>query len=204
VTALTDILELSTFLEWDNARSFAIQTLSSSTIGLTPAHKLSLAISYRIHPWIEPTFQLLMNTQTHSFTVEDSAFLGQRIMMLIVTTQATIRNHRLLVAYNPLKLQHHLTACKQPLTTCQCNWESAWWDGLARHYLHLDFPCSPQDILLKLEKTPVMGVTTECRLHVIELIKQQRVFEVEDDLKAEALSKVMALKGTVVVIGVQS
>ncbi|KAF8521994.1 hypothetical protein JB92DRAFT_2888782, partial [Gautieria morchelliformis] len=82
VSALTDILELALFLQWDTARHFAIQALKDS--GLTASHRLSLAI-----------------------------------------------------------------------TTCQCNWETAWWDGLAHHYLHPDFPSSPQDTLLKLEKTAV-------------------------------------------------
>ncbi|KAF8492476.1 hypothetical protein JB92DRAFT_1235343 [Gautieria morchelliformis] len=117
-------------------------------------------------------------------------------MMLIMTTQAAIRNHRLLVAYNPLKLQHHSTTCRKSMTTCQCNWENAWWDGIAPHYLHPDFPCSLQAIFLKLEQTPVLGVTPECWMQAVETIKEQRIFEVEDDLKAKVFNKLKAFEGT--------
>ncbi|KAF8523855.1 hypothetical protein JB92DRAFT_2883211, partial [Gautieria morchelliformis] len=126
VSALTDILELALFLQWDTARHFAIQALKDSS--LTASHWLSLAISYRIPDWIEPAFKDLMDTLPQTFTTEDSMLLGQHIMMLIMTMQAAI-------------------------PTCQCNWETVWWDGLACHYLHPDFPSSPQDTLLKLEKT---------------------------------------------------
>ena len=119
-----------------------------------------------------------------SFTLEDFLLLGPPVSHLIITTLAAIHSHRLLVAYNLL----------QP---CQCNWEAAWWDGLARHYLHPDFPLSPQDMLLKLEKSSVQGVTTACQLEVLRVIKEQRVFEVEDDLKEEALKKIRAYEGTI-------
>jgi hypothetical protein len=184
------------FLQWDAAWHFAIEQLA--TKGLTASHKLSLAICYRIHDWIEPVFQYLMDTLLQNFTVDDSALLGQQIMILIVTTQAAIHHHWLLVAYNLLKLHHHDTACNKTLATCQCNWETAWWDGLACHYLHPNFPCSPQDILLKLEKTPVMGVTTECWLRGIETIKAQWLFELENDMKMEALMKLQTFEGPMV------
>ncbi|KAF8494782.1 hypothetical protein JB92DRAFT_3147091 [Gautieria morchelliformis] len=91
VSALTDILELALFLQWDTARHFAIQALKDS--GLTASHRLSLAISYRISDWIEPAFKDLMDTPPQTFTTEDSMLLGQHIMMLIMTTQAAIRHH---------------------------------------------------------------------------------------------------------------
>ncbi|KAF8490491.1 hypothetical protein JB92DRAFT_3008906, partial [Gautieria morchelliformis] len=137
VSALTDIVELALFLQWDTARHFAIQELKDS--GLTASHRLSLAISYRIPDWIEPAFKDLMDTPPQTFTTDDSMLLGQHSMMLIMTTQAAIRHHRLLVAYNPLKLRPHDVACVKQSATCQCNWETAWWYGLARHYLHPDF-----------------------------------------------------------------
>ena len=185
------------FLEWDGARSFAIEALGSPAIALSPAMRLSTAISYRIGDWIQPAFMELIATPTHSLSLEDFTLLGFPIAHMIVTTQAAIRNHRLVVAYNPFKPPHHDVTCKKPTVTCQCNWEAAWWDGLARHYLHPDFPSSPQDILLKLENTPIVGVTTACRLEAIGNIKQQRVFEFEDDLKEETLRRIKALEGTV-------
>ncbi|KAF8532345.1 hypothetical protein JB92DRAFT_2841981 [Gautieria morchelliformis] len=153
-------------------------------MSLMPAHKLSLAIRFQTKDWTEAVFKVFMDIPLQNFTIEDAALLGQPIMMLIMTTQAAIRNHRLLVAYNPLKLQYHGTTCRKSMTTCQCNWENTWWDRLAWHYLHPDFPCSPQAILLKLEQTPVLGVTTECWMQAVKTIKEQRIFEVEDDLKA--------------------
>ncbi|KAF8531042.1 hypothetical protein JB92DRAFT_2854718, partial [Gautieria morchelliformis] len=123
VSALTDILELALFLQWDTARHFAIQVLKDS--GLTASHRLSLAISYRIPDWIELAFKDLMDTPPQTFTTEDSMLLGQHIMMLIMTMQAAICHHRLLVAYNLLKLRHHDIACVKQSATCQCNWETA-------------------------------------------------------------------------------
>jgi hypothetical protein len=139
-----------------------------------------------------------MEIPSHLFTLEDFTLLGYPICHMILTTQAAIRNHRLLVAYNPLKPPHHEATCKKPMVTCQCNWDAAWWDGLARLYLHPDFPASPQDILLKLENTPIMGVTAACRAQAIDIIKQQRVFEWEDDMKEETLWRIQAMEGTVI------
>ena len=52
-------------------------------------------------------------------------------------------------------------------------------------------------MLLKLEKSSVQGITTACQLEVLRVIKEQRVFEVEDDLKEEALKKIRAYEGTI-------
>jgi hypothetical protein len=140
-----------------------------------------------------------MAMPTHMLMLDDFMLLGWPICHLIITTQAAIRNHHLLVAYNPLKLPHIETSCKKSMvSTCQCNWEAAWWDGLSRLYLHPEFPASPQDILLKLESTPIVGVTTACRLEAIDGIKQQRVFEREDDYKEAVLRKIKQLEGTVI------
>jgi hypothetical protein len=102
----------------------------------------------------------------------------------------------MLVAFNPLKPPNHDPSCEKPILGCQCNWEAAWWDGMARHYLHPDCPSSPQDIIYKLETTPIIGVTTAFRLQAVEIIKQKRVFEAEDDMKHEALMKLKQYEGT--------
>ncbi|KAF8573952.1 hypothetical protein K439DRAFT_891785 [Ramaria rubella] len=195
--ALKDILELATFLEMEIARSFAIQALASPTLNLSPATRLSLAISFRIGDWIEPAFREMIATPANHMSLEDFTQLGPPVTYLIMATQAAIRSHRLVVAYNPLKPPSHDVSCKKPMIGCQCNWEAAWWDGLARHYLHPDFPASPQDIISKLENTPIIGVTTACRLQAVEIIKQQRVFEVEDDMKQAALVRLKEYEGTV-------
>jgi hypothetical protein len=197
LTALKSILGLATFLQWEDARHFAIQALSAPMMTLSPALRLSLALSFRISNWIDPAFSELMVTPLGSLTLEDFTLLGPPITHLIVTTQASIRAHRLLVAYNPFKPTSHDPTCKKPIVRCQCNWEAAWWDGLARHYLHPDFPASPQDIISKLETTPIMGVTTACRLQAVEVIKEQWVFELENDWKAKALKKIKEYEGTV-------
>ena len=119
-----------------------------------------------------------------SFMLEDFLLLGPPVSHLIITTLAAIHSHRLLVAYNLL----------QP---CQCNWEAAWWDGLARHYLHPDFPLSPQDMLLKLEKSSVQGVTTACQHASSRYSMLLRNSGVEDDLKEEALKKIRAYERTI-------
>jgi hypothetical protein len=197
LNALKAILELATFLQWEDARHFAIQALSAPTMSLSPALRLSLALSFRISNWIDPAFAELMATPLSSLTLEDFVLLGPPITHLIITTQASIRAHRLLVAYNPFKPPNYDPTCKKPIVGCQCNWEAAWWDGLAQHYLHPDFPASPQDIVTKLETTLIMGVTTACWLQAVEIIKEQRVFELENDWKAEALRKIKEYEGTV-------
>jgi hypothetical protein len=62
--------------------------------------------------------------------------------------------------------------------------------------LHPDYPSSPQDIVQKLKATSIHGVTTACRLQAVEMIRDQRVFEGEDDMKQEALAKIKQLEGT--------
>jgi hypothetical protein len=54
----------------------------------------------------------------------------------------------------------------------------------------------PQDIIYKLETTPIIGVTTACHLQAVEIIKQKRVFEAEDDMKHEVLLKLKQYEGT--------
>jgi hypothetical protein len=190
-------LELGTFLEWDRARNFAIQALSRSDMQLSPACRLSLAISYRINDWIEPSFRELLATPTDKITLEDYMHLGYEILHVLISTKAKIHNHRLLVAYNPLNPPAHDASCKSPRVTCQSNWEEAWWDGLARLYLHPESPPSPEEIIMVLENTPVGGVTPACRRLVVELIKERRVFERENDMKEEALKRIRELEGTI-------
>ncbi|KAF8590166.1 hypothetical protein K439DRAFT_1612166 [Ramaria rubella] len=195
--ALKDIPELATFLEMEIARTFAIQALASPTMNLSPATRLSLAISFRIGDWVEPAFHKLIATPANMMSLEDFTQLGPPVMYLIMATQAAIHSHHLVVAYNPLKPPSHYISCKKLIIGCQCNWEAAWWDGLARHYLHPDFLASPQDIISKLESAPIIGVTTACRLQAVEIIKQQRVFEAEDDMRQAALVRLKEYKGTV-------
>ena len=80
-------------------------------------------------------------------------------------------------------------------TGCQGNWEIAQWDGLARHYLHPDFPTSPHETLEKLESHPIIGVTEACCLNAVESIKEQKVFERENDMIEKALSLLKAYEG---------
>jgi len=182
----------------ENACVFAIQALAAPMLKLSPALRLCLALSCRIEDWVEPAFKELIATPGNLISLDDFTLLGPALCHLIVATQAAIRSHCLLVAYNPLKPSSHDLTCKKPLLSCQSNWELAWWDGLARHYLHPDFPASPQDIISKLENTPIVGVTTACRLQAVEIIKQRRVFEAEDDMKQEALDKLREFEGTMV------
>ncbi|KAF8575070.1 hypothetical protein K439DRAFT_1623865 [Ramaria rubella] len=188
--ALNDILALATFLEMElelMARVFAIQALALPTMNLSPTTCLSLAISFHIGDWIEPAFCEMIATPANLMNlVEDFMQLGLLVMHLIMATQVAIHLHRLVVAYNPLKPPSH-----------NCNWEMAWWDGLAQHYLHPNFPVSPQDIISKLENTPIIGVTIACRLQAVEIIKQQCIFEVEDDMKQVALARLKEYEGTV-------
>ncbi|KAF8590165.1 hypothetical protein K439DRAFT_1612165 [Ramaria rubella] len=195
--ALKDILELATFLEMEITCSFAIQALASLTLNLSPTTHLSLASSFHIGDWIEPAFWEMITTPANHMSLEDFTQLGPLVTYLIMATQAAIHLHRLVVAYNPLKPPSHDVSCKKPMIGCQCNWEAAWWDGLARHYLHLDFPASPQEIISKPDNTPIIGVTTACWLQAVEIIKQQHIFEVEDDMKQVALVRLKEYEGTV-------
>lgn len=119
------------------------------------------------------------------------------LLYLIMSMQSAIRAHRLLVAYNPLKPPSHDPSCEKPVVGCQCHWEAAWWDGLACHYLHPYFPSSPQDIISKLETTPILGVTMACQLQAVDIIKQKHVFEAEDDMKHAVIQKLKEMEGTV-------
>ena len=176
----------------DVACSFAIHHLASPALGLSATRTLSLGLRYHITDWLEPAFQELVRTPACRLTVEDFAQLGFPVIHLIMATQASIRCLRLAIAYNPLKPYRHDFTCKR--AGCQSNWEMAWWDGLARHYLHPDLPTSPQETIEKLESNPIIGVMEACRLNSIKAIKQQKVFEHEDDIMEKAL---IALKAYV-------
>ena len=125
-----------------------------------------------------------MCTPACQLTVEDFSQLGVPVIHLIMATQASVRCLRLAIAYNLLKPYRHNFTCKR--TGCQSNWEMAWWDGLARHYLHPDFPTSPQQTIQKLESNPIIGVMEACQLNAIKVIKEQKVFECEDDIIEKA------------------
>jgi hypothetical protein len=195
--ALTSILELGTFLDMDMARGFAIQALAAPSMGLSAPIRLSLALSFRITEWTEPAFRELITTPANRVTAEDFTLLGSPVAHLIFATQAEIRGLRLAIAFNPLIPASHDPTCKKPVVGCQCSWEAAWWDGLARHYLHPDFPSTPREAISKLENTPIVGVTTACRLQAVRLIKDQRVFEMEDDIVENALKMLKSYEGTV-------
>ena len=164
---------MSLFLEWDAACNFAIQILATPELALSPNQQLSMAISYRIHDWIGLAFNELIMIPAHAFSLEEFLLLGPPITHIIVSTQSVICNHQLLVSYNPSRPPSHNNSCLKPIMACQQNWESAWLDGLARHYLHPDFPLSPDDMLSKLENASVVGVTNACRLHAVNILKEQ-------------------------------
>lgn len=166
----------------DGARNFEIHHLSSPELGLSASHRISLGLSYRITEWLELAFQELVLTPACRLMVEDFALLGIPVVHLIMATQASICCLRLAIAYNPKPYKHDFT-CKR--TGCQSNWEMAWWDGLAQHYLHPDFPTSPHETLEKLETHPIIGVIEACR----------QVFEREADMVDKALNLLKAYEG---------
>jgi hypothetical protein len=51
-------------------------------------------------------------------------------------------------------------------------------------------------MIAKLEKTPLTGVTTACRLKAVQVIKEQQVYEAEDDMRAEAFRRLREYEGT--------
>ncbi|KAF8514658.1 hypothetical protein JB92DRAFT_2811277 [Gautieria morchelliformis] len=195
---LVSILELGTFLQIDVARSFAIQALSTDSLNLSPARQLSLALRFRISDWIELAFKALVVTPAHRLSLEDASFLGLTIMHIIHSTQSEIRHLRLVLAYNPLKMDKHDVLCKRPALGCQASWEAAWWDGFARHYLHPDHPCTPLEALAKFESANIAGVTTACRLQAVEFIRDHGVFDREYGILEEGLKLLKKFEGTVV------
>ena len=82
IEALTSILELATFLEMDHAHAFVIQALSGPTLTLSPALRLSLAISFRIKDWIEPAFNELLTIPAHGGYSESSDICTCRLFCL--------------------------------------------------------------------------------------------------------------------------
>jgi hypothetical protein len=192
------ILELAMFLKMDLARTFAIQALGAPNMDLSPARQISLTLSYHITEWIEPAFRQLVATPANRVTANDFSLLGSQLTHLVISTQADIHALCLPIAFNLLKLTRHDTSCQKPYMGCQCSWEAAWWDRLAHHYLHPDCPASPREAISKLESTPIVGVTTTCRLAAVEIIKEQRVFEREDDMLENALKALKSYEGIVV------
>ena len=74
----------------DGARNFAIHHLSSPALGLSPAHRISLGLGYRITEWLKPAFGELLLTPACQLTVEDFALLGIPVVHLIMAMQASI------------------------------------------------------------------------------------------------------------------
>ena len=54
---------------------------------------------------------------------------------------------------------------------------------------------SPHKTLEKLESNQIIGVTEACWLNVVESIKEQKVFEHEDDMVDKALNLLKAYEG---------
>ena len=178
----------------DVAHGFAIHHLASPELGLSATCRLSLGLGYHVIDWLEPAFQELVHTPACQLTVKDFTELGILVTHLIMATQASICCLRLSIAYNPLKPYQHDLTCKR--ARCQSNWEMAWWDGLARHYLHPDFPTSPQETIRKLKSNLIIGVTEVCWLNAIKSIKDQQIFEREDNIiRSAAVSSVPAVQG---------
>ncbi|KAF8515176.1 hypothetical protein JB92DRAFT_3115060 [Gautieria morchelliformis] len=119
-------------------------------------------------------------------------------MHIIHSTQSEIRHLRLILTYNPLKMDKHDVLCKRPALGCQASWEAAWWDGFARHYLHPDHPCTPLEALVKFESANIAGVTTACRLQAVEFIRDDGVFDREYGILEEGLKFLKKFEGTVV------
>ncbi|KAF8501980.1 hypothetical protein JB92DRAFT_850522 [Gautieria morchelliformis] len=126
ISSLRDILELATFLEWEDARCFAINAMDH--VAISPAMRLSLAVRFGVEEWIGPAYRDLMAVPTHELTREHFTELGDPLCHLIVTTQAAINHRRLVVADNLLKLPHSNTSCGIPTHMCRYNLEVTWRD----------------------------------------------------------------------------
>ena len=75
----------------------------------------------------------------------------------------------------------------RPISTSrrhQLNWEIAWLE-LAWHYLHPEYPVGPEEgVTIKLQTTPIQGVTEACRHQVLTTLAKHCIFEHESDLMA--------------------
>ncbi|KAF8513870.1 hypothetical protein JB92DRAFT_3096367 [Gautieria morchelliformis] len=108
LSSLISILELSTFLDMDIARAFAIQALGAPNMGLSPAYCLSLGLSYHVSEWIEPAFKDLMHTPANRIPAEDFVHLGPLAAWESVTTACRLEAVQIMKDQGVFEREHEI------------------------------------------------------------------------------------------------
>ncbi|EPQ55677.1 hypothetical protein GLOTRDRAFT_93257 [Gloeophyllum trabeum ATCC 11539] len=152
------ILKLSTMLEIDDGRTYAIDQLSKRA-DLTSALQFHLGCAHHVTEWVEPAFRALMKIPFKDISREIAHLMGPDAFYILSQAHTAIRDHLNILTFypsNPIESVH----CFRP-GRCTEAWIWKWWQGVAKHLLHPDSGKSGREILGMLEEVKQTGVMTK-------------------------------------------
>ncbi|EPQ50061.1 hypothetical protein GLOTRDRAFT_134295 [Gloeophyllum trabeum ATCC 11539] len=188
VDTLIDILNLGSFYEVEEAREFAIQTLSVRQ-DFRPALRLNAARRNRILTWVEPAMRQLFQASLADLSDSDAKLIGPETLLDVACTKAKIETHRKRLALFPPKVVHSAYLCDDK-EGCTHAWNTAWWGqydrpGVAKAILQLQKPLPGREVVERVQAINVEGMTFSCKRQTLENLQKEHVkgmFSAEDRL----------------------
>ena len=170
-------------------QDFAITELE--TRPLTPTVKLLIAQRHRISGWVLGAVRALVMRPPTLFSLAEYELLGYQNVYIIDKVRTQIQHHRLCVAFHSPNILHEEMLCVHK-EACGEAWDTAWWGGFAKHYLHPDMPATPKEALADLLNADIPGVTYQCHINTVGYVDSKGVLKKENEFIMAAITEMTA------------
>ncbi|KAF8581804.1 hypothetical protein K439DRAFT_1618758 [Ramaria rubella] len=167
---------MSAFFQMDAAQQSVVSELDCRL--LPASERLLLAQKYNHKPWISNAFRELLWKHYILPTLKDYVSLGMANIFYIHETKIKIHNHHQLVVFSAPRVNHSIIDCTG-IVKCEEVWKMAWWSGFGHHYMHPDFPATPEEAYSLLDDAEIPHMAPRCKKRTVEDIRKSKVLEEE-------------------------
>lgn len=185
------ILGLSTKYDIPTARREAIVALTYSRI--SSARLLALARSSHVPQWVDRSLKCIINTKFSSFSSLELDWMGSEVLHEVIQYHTRVTDHRAYTAFKVCPVKH--TESCSDNAVCSSRW-APFFQAATRSVLwlpHSDMPgpvyCPGSTGYDWLESQAIQYLRPDCRLATLAVLKEKRVFTMEDHLREETLAR---------------
>ncbi len=185
--ALTSILKVAHFLQFEEAQQMARQALEQLP-NFDHVTKLILGLRTNIPNWVTAAFgALALSASERTLTWPESESLGFGPYRALMEARWDIVMHRRRLAYSFPEMASHATSCLDNFD-CEWGWKTEWKAKVAMYLIHPDTPVLGARILTLLETTEMRDVNDECRTKMVNTIRRSGMLVYEDTVIERALA----------------
>jgi hypothetical protein len=187
---LVNILKLSQIYMIHAGSAYAIHHLELQQ--MSPARRIELSRMFSIHDWVEDAFRRLMEVDFADLIEDDEYRLGYKVYRIIAKTKEYIDKQRKSTAQVAPPLTFLESYECMDHKTCRDVWKDGWWKKVSKRLVHPTQPISLREVADYVSGLDFTGMTAVCKAEMVDFIKNNDGFRVEDIIIRQGIDAVVA------------